>query len=440
MMSRAPRPRTIFVRGWSVFAAALALMIAGALVASAAPTVTERAGAAANAIAPAATGPSSELDDFNDPIKATIKEAKLSHANSENHKTMEITVTDPQGNPPANIHYGVFLTAKPQGAAEPIDDVENCQEQYYNDPDVPIGVYHCTIIIEGPGAWTFDAAVNAGDGTQRNLENVSTTIRYSDAVQLSGEDKGLLYVVEGSAFEVFLLQLHLIVASLWILISLTMAFLAVPRLRRMLSVLALHTIEVRRGFLTSSLWGTFLVTLGTGLYLLAGQTAYTAPFSTSNFSFSDWSDITALPYAQTYFTALYTKILLFFVMAAASVVLVMEAGRQAQSAQDANPLERDDDDDMWSHGVHFDEEGHVLHDEDRDVAGQAAEGAVTGTAVKARPRTSEAVGVGPGVLWACVAVILGGTAVIGVCVTILKYTHELIETAVADTILQGFGL
>jgi len=60
---------------------------------------------------------------------------------------------------------------------------------------------------------------------------------------------------------------------------------------------------------------------------------------------------------------LYTKIFIFLVMAAFSVILMMEAARQAQLAQDTDDLERDDDDDMWSHGVHFDEDGHILHDD-----------------------------------------------------------------------------
>ena len=52
-------------------------------------------------------------------------------------------------------------------------------------------------------------------------------------------------------------------------------------------------------------------TLGTGLYLLATQTAYKAPYSTDSFSESAWDRITNLPYAQDYFLLLYAKILVF---------------------------------------------------------------------------------------------------------------------------------
>jgi hypothetical protein len=40
-------------------------------------------------------------------------------------------------------------------------------------------------------------------------------------------------------------------------------------------------------------------------------------------------------------------------------------------------------------------------------------------------------------MWACLATMAGGTGVIGLCVTILKYCHELIETANAARIIGG---
>ena len=198
-----------------------------------------------------------------------------------------------------------------------------------------------------------------------------------------------------------------------------------------------HTLEVRRGFLTSSLWASFAGTLGTGLYLLATQTAYKAPFSTERFSFSAWDKITGLPYAQTYFLLLYGKILMFGVMAVASVILMLEANRQAQLAQDADPFARDDDDDMWSKNVHFDEEGHILHDDDVVVAGGAT-ATVSRTAVRARPRGGAA-GVSQQTLTACVLVLVGGAMAIGVAVTGLKYLHELIEMASAHATLESFN-
>jgi hypothetical protein len=207
------------------------------------------------------------------------------------------------------------------------------------------------------------------------------------------------------------------------------SFIAVPRLRGMLSALALQTLEVRRSVLTSGMWVTFGGTLITGAWLLTTQTAYDAPFSTSSFSFSAYDNITRLPYAATYFNALYIKILVFLVMGGASMVLAMEAARQAQAAQDA-VLGDDDEIDMWAKGVHFDEEGHVLHD------APTASDASDRPASAGRARTAP-VGVSQRALWACVGVMVGGAGGIGLCVTILKYCHELIETANAARILGG---
>jgi hypothetical protein len=245
-------------------------------------------------------------------------------------------------------------------------------------------------------------------------------------------------IVEGKTFEVFLLQSHMMLSGAWLLLAATMAFLSLPRLRRTLSVLALHTLEVRRGFLVSLLWAAFGGTVGTGLYLLGTQTAYKAPYSTNQFSKSAWDKITQLPYAQDYFLLLYGKILIFGVMAAASVVLVMESGRQAQLAQDADSPDRNDDLDLWGTGVRFDDDGQVLHDE-RIGASGAAGAAGLATAVNAKRRTSASVGFAPQTLWICVWVLIVGAASIGISVTGLKYLHELIESTIAATVLGSGG-
>jgi hypothetical protein len=376
-------------------------------------------------------------------IDVEIGQAKLSHQSSPNHITMEIRVLN-KNKAPTCAAYPVYLQFyQPPGEPE---DAPGCADVSFNDPEVPRGTYHCTAIINGPGKWTFIGTVNkpadirGGEifAVQTPIKTAEVTIDFPDVPQLAGGYKGLKYVVEGSTFEVFLLQLHLATAALWILLALMMAFLAVPRLRQTLSVLAVHTLEVRRGALVSLLWASFAATLGTGLYLLGTQTAYDAPFSAKNFSFSDWDKITKLPYAQSYFLVLYGKILVFGLMAAASVLLMMEAGRRAQLAQDAESLDRDDDDDMWSKGVHFDEEGHVIHEEDLAVAGGAT-ASVTRTAVRAQRRTHDMAGLSQRTMTICVVVLIAGTLAIGGAVTGLKYLHELIETASAAAIIATGG-
>jgi hypothetical protein len=349
---------------------------------------------------------------------------------------MDIIVQKADGTAPT-ANYGVFLTFN-QPDQDPTDNPINCQQEHYNSPDVPIGIYRCTAIVSGPGLWEFHGTVNKpAYNNQTVLKTVSITLDLKDPIKLGNESKGLQYIVQGKTFEVFLLQAHVAVAGLWMLLAALMAFLAIPRLRRMMSVLTLHTLEVRRGFLTSLLWATFAGTLATGLYLLGTQTAYKAPYSTNGFSHKKWSAITQLPYAKDYFFVLYGKIFIFLIMAAFTVILQMEASRQAQIAQDADGIDMDDDDDMWSHGVRFDEDGHLLHD---DVAvASGASGSVATAPVQARRRTSGAVGVSARTLWVAAGVLLAGSAGIGVCVTLLKYLHELIESTVASTVLGGGG-
>ncbi len=359
-------------------------------------------------------------------ISVTLTRAELASANP-NSITMDITIVNTGTKAPPVARYGVFLTAR-EGDSEPIlEEPENCQQVSDNDPETAPGIYRCSIIVNNPGDWTFVAFVNLPTATgQQQLEVVETTLDITDAVVLEGAFKGLRYVVEGSSFEVFLLQFHVVMAAVWLLLVGLIAFIAVPRLRRAVSVLALQTLEVRRSVLTSSMWVTFGGTLITGAWLLSTQTAYDAPFSTSSFSFSDYDKITRLPYAGMYFNALYVKILVFLAMGGASMVLAMEAGRQAQAAQDAVTGDEDEID-LWASGVRFDEDGHVLH-------GESA--APSSTAVATHTRAAPA-GVSSRMLWACVAVMVGGTGAVGVCVTILKYCHELIETATAARILGG---
>jgi hypothetical protein len=405
-------------RGWSLVAAFFALLLTGSLLA--APSAS------------AATGP-----DPYDPknIKVSIKRANLTHAVSPNYITMDIIVVKADGTPPT-ANYGVFLTFNQPGQ-DPTDNPENCQQEHYNSPEIPLGVYRCTAIISGPGEWEFHGTVNKPAlRLQTVLKQAAVTLPINDAVKLRCESCGLQYVVQGKTFEVFLLQFHVVMAGLWLLLAGAMAFLAIPRLRRTMSVLTLHTLEVRRGFLTSLMWAAFGGTLGTGLYLLGTQTAYKAPYSTNSFSHAKWETIIRLPYAKDYFLVLYSKILIFLVMAAFSVILMREAARQAQLAQDADDL-GDDDFDMWSRGVHFDEEGHIHHDDDAVGAGGAG-GSVATAPVQTRRRGSAA-GVSPRALWVAAGVLLAGTASIGVCVTLLKYLHELIESTVAATVLGGGG-
>ncbi len=426
-------PRVNFARAWSIFAALLALSLLSTITAAGAQAVANPR--VLEASAPAAPSKITDPDD----VKVEIGDPGLPVRDGNYNKvTRDILVTDRKTGEDPEVNYGVFIVSQfgdDESTRSDPADFPCLQAKYTNNPDLPRGLYRCTVIVDQPGTYTFFAYVNKSaviGQVGRQLATTQKTYNIDKAIKLAGDSIGLKFVVEGSLSEVFFLQTHVAAASAWLLLALLMAFLAVPRLRKMLSVLTLHTIEVRRGFLQSTLWAMFLITLGTGIYLLRGQTAYDAPFSISK-----WNSVTTLPYAQTYFIALYVKILIFLAMAAATVVLVMEANRRAQTAEDSDDLDFEDDDAFWERMKFRDVEA---EDSDLDVASTVTEGSTAGTAVKAKPKKSLAhQGVTPRTLWICVGVVLGGMASVGVCVTLLKYCHELIEAVAALKTLNVGG-
>ena len=406
------------------FASVLMLALMGGAVASAAAETRPQARGAAVALSPVAPGAPAATSA--DDITVEVKRADYAEPdNNPNAVSVDVIVRDKAGNPPTESYktfIQVFKTHQvPIVKSEPLP----CQQpKFTTNPDFDLGMYRCSFVVDKPDIWTFEAFVNQPSATKViQIGHAQGTFPVSDAAVLGGLSSGLRYVVEGRTFEVFLLQAHFAAASIWLLMVTVMAFLAVPRLRRMLSVLTLHTLEVRRGFLNSVMWAMFAAVLGTGIYLLRTQTAYAAPWSKSA-----WDNITKLPYASMYFTTLYIKILLFVIMAAASVVLMQEAARQARLAGDTSGGMGDaDDDEFWGRLQ--------VPDGLDDVAGIADRRPDAGAATKVQtakrraPTTSQ--GVSARTLWLCVFAVAGGMGAVGACVTVLKYTHELIEMLVA---------
>jgi len=185
------------------------------------------------------------------------------------------------------------------------------------------------------------------------------------------------YRVTANPFDVVLLQSHVILVGIWALSVTATAFLVVPRLRRALSPRALRALEVRVGTVISGMFLGLIGTIFTGLALLAGRTAYRAPYSPTT-----WSNVTRLPYAESYFSLLYGKLVIFAVMVAASIILVIEA-----------------------------------------VA----------------PESSTPPGTTASVTSACAVILLVGIVAIGAAVPVLKYLHELIETLRAEAVGQSAG-
>jgi len=232
---------------------------------------------------------------------------------------------------------------------------------------------------------------------------------------------------KGNFFHVVMLQVHVIFASTWLLAAVLSALVAVPQLRRVPSAFGLHILQVRRQLLVSIMWATYVVTLGTGLWLLFKQAIYDPPITGS-----DFSALRHQPYGLPYYYALYTKIGLFVLMGVASYLLSTQAVRAAaQSEAEGGPVEYelDEDDVEW-----LDEE--VLPEgaeDDLGVSG-ATEG-TTLTETRVAHRRLAHVAVSPLVLWGSVAVIAVGISGVGFCVTLIKYFHELAKSAVVYQVL-----
>lgn len=223
---------------------------------------------------------------------------------------------------------------------------------------------------------------------------------------------------DGEFFDVFMLQFHVTMASLWLIVALIIALMAVPRLRRVPSASGLHALQVRRPIVTSALLGLYLLTLSTGLYLMFQQAAYTDP----PVSGDDWDELRAKPYAVPYFYALYGKIGIFILMGLATYLLAREARKASKESEAAGgPVEEDifadDVDDSYSYGS-----------TKLTTYAQAQKKAQKLTAPK---RTVHVVP-----LWMAVGILLIGIVGIAFCVTLLKYFHEISKAAVVYEILK----
>jgi hypothetical protein len=226
---------------------------------------------------------------------------------------------------------------------------------------------------------------------------------------------------------VVFLQVHVVMASIWAVSAILAALMAVPALRRIPSAFGLHVLQIKREWLLYALWGAYLVTFGTGTWLLFEQAIYDPPFTSS-----DFSSLKHQPYGTPYYYALYGKILIFFLMGVSSYVLGKAAIRAAKASEAAGgPVEFDveDDDAAW-----LDEEVRPEDaSDDLGVSGATKTTTLTGTRLAQRRLVGATTS--PVVLWGAVAVIAVGLGGVGFCVTLIKYFHELAKSAVVYQIL-----
>jgi hypothetical protein len=327
-----------------------------------------------------------------------------------------VTIVDRATKAPPEDDYNVYALAENR-AGERTASV-SCGQRSDNNPGVPRGIYDCTVIVDHGGQWTMVGVVNtvpAGDDRPVRLARVATEVTVAGGALAGMAPKDV--EIKGQFTAVAALWLHSAFAAAWFAVLGGLALLAFPGLRRRLSPLGLHRIEDRLGTMARLLFGTTLVVIGTGTYLLVQQTAYTTPLSATAVR-----GVLRLPYGKPYFLALVVKLVVYGMMVAASVVVARAAFRRSTLRLDEAVSERAAavSGGTGRHRSPWDDPPRICRPAGTLVRERApAVEAPIGAASVERPMALRSAGV---------TVVAGGLA-IWICVTVLKYCHELIEAA-----------
>jgi hypothetical protein len=315
----------------------------------------------------------------------------------------QVTVRDRATGRPPDRHVVFAQATNQQGEKTPSFA---CGHTNDVDSRTPPGVYDCTVIVDHGGAWNFVAVLleERTDPRQSPVPLAQATVAFELSTPQVTTDEVPGAEISASPRDVVLLFGHASAAVGWFGCVALLAALALPGVRRFLSTAGRHHLERRLDLIVKATWVTTGLVVGSGVYLTFTQTAYDAPFSSSAVD-----AVFALPYGRPYFLALAAKIALYAVMVGASIPLVLGARRQLLSGADAPAPE--------------------LTSVDLEPIPVAPPGGGVACDVRVRtaPLATVAETAGSGGLGA-VLIVAGATGV-AVCVTILKYLHELIESA-----------
>jgi hypothetical protein len=268
-------------------------------------------------------------------------------------------------------------------------------------------VYNCTVFVDHGGTWNLVAVVNEQrtDPNQPPIIVARASVPFELVTsQVYTEDTD---EVETSTAAVAVLWTHVLIAGGWVACAAALAALALPTLRRRLSGFGLNGLERHLDFLVKLTVVSTAAVIGTGVYLLANETAYETPLSSSEID-----AVFDLPYAKPYYLALGAKLALYALMVLAVVPLVRGAQRQlragfAMARKTPRPTTRPS----------------LAHAE---ALAERGEGTLLTAPVQAPPRGEPAASPFARV---AVFVVLFGVLGISLCVTLLKYFHQLIEAS-----------
>lgn len=348
-----------------------------------------------------------------------------------------LIVTIQKDGQPTTVDYEVFAIGRHDDGGGKIaaSDTYTCLERSYTSPDTPRGVFWCTVITDHGGDWTFTAYVNKFRRDPKaevpvNLGQASVLAPVSGGT-LEGAGK-VKNNVKAEGFEIGILAIHSVFAAGWFTCIGVLVLLSMAGGRRLLSARGTHIVEAKLDRIITGAKAFTICVTGTGIYMLFRMTAYDTPSSPDKFD-----QVFDLPYGRPYFLALFLKIGVYAALVGFSFVLIKESKRR--STQLIEPgrrrtAERDvDPTDIWSQPW----------DADKRPSGKRGTATTTSTTmveeeVTVETATPEATVEGAqevtieptrrGVRVASLA-MLAGAGTIMLCVTLLKYFHELIEAA-----------
>jgi hypothetical protein len=280
-----------------------------------------------------------------------------------------LRVTVTEGGSPPARDFALFAAAE-NGAGERTQAFPCFRE---TDPGVPPGVYDCAVYVTRGGLWTFTVFVNElrADPKAVPVRLAQGTSRFEVVADVVSPDRPAQKAA-GSTAEVAVLFGHSLAGALWFGCAALLALLAVPRARSWLSPSAVSALERRLDILPRAVWTATAVVVGSGTYLMLNLVPYRTPFTPAAFDRR-----AALPYGRAYFLSLAVKLAVYAAMVLVTPALIGEARRRSRL---------------------------------QTTSGRRAWW-VLGTTV----------------------VVATGAPLIILCVTLLKYFHELIEASRAAT-------
>ena len=330
---------------------------------------------------------------------------------------LKVTVTEHGTGAIPAADFDVFAFAFPEFGSGAKTEIFPCAQEHDNSPDVPRGVYMCTVLIDHGGRWRFSTVVN-----RRRANAADPPVALGRAESAFDIDTGEVAAgvgaaaARGRAVEVALLWGHTAAAGTWLLLTALIAALGLPALRTRLSPFGLHRLEDRFDLLVKSTWTATGLLVGSGTYLLFNQTAYETPFSSPRVD-----AVFRLPYGRPYFLTLTAKLVVYAAMLAASSALLREARRRLRVAVTMPPASLAGPS-PWR-ATPMDAPGGG-----RTATATAVSAPVT-VATQAPAAVAEVDAATPARLRVGAVVLAAGTVALSLSITLLKYFHELIEAA-----------